>query len=577
MWENKDYLNLYQNIYDSLEETVQEKTFTTLSKQTKFSPTDLKDIILHNNFPKDMNQNCINLLFESEINTTTILTFEQLQKCHAKIINAYKFEQELSNLEIELEHAIYPIEIWINEDLSDSSFDILIDLQIIDIIFFGQENKTNSSAKFGKIAPQTKPTMIADYKNNTHPNLLALRRNISRDRSSISSQIAQTTQNIFTPITNSLPVCSDPDTLNLKPFTPPIRDANLDKKIEQEKQLKNITNESYLGGNFTSLSVFNEDDLNNQANINNNNKTTDNNNSNNNHQTSNNKTDNNNLNLNNLSIYSDLFKPDNKSFCPISEDQGSEESGMSDSFSACVEIEFNINGGRMNIGGSKDSENCIQCNLIYINDKLGKLLNYNIVPEKNTKHSWETSNQYNLKPSLGFSGLNFIVITKPSIKTPIDPFINKEDTDTMEKIATKNKKKEEEEWSIIIEHQKLMGELAKATGQYGEFNKLSYNANSDEKTLTKIPDSSNFTNVTETLAQNQLEIDKNINNTLNSYYNGIKANNFQLYGMSFNEEISKFNSYLAAFQEQFTYMGSIEEYGLSGRIRENYSRECTTM
>lgn len=70
---------------------------------------------------------------------------KDLVACRDEILEAYTLELEFFYLEQELEEESYATEIWSNGNLDDGNFDLLVDLNIIDLIVFGKRANVISS------------------------------------------------------------------------------------------------------------------------------------------------------------------------------------------------------------------------------------------------------------------------------------------------------------------------------------------------------------------------------------------------------------------------------------------------
>lgn len=129
------YIKIYESIKNDLETTSLERT----AKQSNFTQADIK-MVLQGELTENLQEKC-QQIFESNTNTS-------FYNCLGILQDNYQYEKKLATLETKLKAEATASEIWSDGDLSNSFFDIIVDLQIIEIILFGESNYEYPFADF---------------------------------------------------------------------------------------------------------------------------------------------------------------------------------------------------------------------------------------------------------------------------------------------------------------------------------------------------------------------------------------------------------------------------------------------
>lgn len=125
----RDPKDMYLLIYESTKNDIETKTLERVAKQNNFSQEDLQSN-LNGVFTDDLVKKCEEL-FQSN-------TSQSLYQCISLLKDNYEYEKKLITLETTLKGDAEASEIWSDGDLSNSFFDLIVDLNIIEIILFGE-------------------------------------------------------------------------------------------------------------------------------------------------------------------------------------------------------------------------------------------------------------------------------------------------------------------------------------------------------------------------------------------------------------------------------------------------------
>lgn len=130
-----------QNLYLEIYETVNLEPKKTSIKKTssKFSMTE-------DQMQKLINEGDLSVLSEREKD----LTIDKLSNQYFEIFNTYQREFELETMRTDLEQEVKPSEIYADGDTSNSDFDLIHDLSIIEKILFGKASQTDFGGEFPK-------------------------------------------------------------------------------------------------------------------------------------------------------------------------------------------------------------------------------------------------------------------------------------------------------------------------------------------------------------------------------------------------------------------------------------------
>ena len=124
--------DLYKNIYEEMKTKPTETALKNTSNSSGYSEEDLKDIVNGANLSALINKNP---------NADQL----ELNEIFSNVLNSYERELDVQTLKSEIESAMKPSEIFSDGDLTNSDFDLLIDLQTIEIILF----RDSAPSQFG--------------------------------------------------------------------------------------------------------------------------------------------------------------------------------------------------------------------------------------------------------------------------------------------------------------------------------------------------------------------------------------------------------------------------------------------
>ncbi len=373
-----DFKGIYMRTYSNYDKMVEDTALKTLKTQTGFLSDDIKDIVYEGHIKNKDYMLCKDILSgktSTTNNKSAVLTSEELNNCYEKITEAYTLEKDLSLLRFELEQDILPTEIWSNGSLDDSSFDLVVDLNIIDVILFGEHSEIIGTNN----AINDINELIADDTTENTNTTGASATNISDTKVTGTTESNTTGTGISTTDTNTQPgYCKDPLSIDAV-----IDTSNLIKtssSIQTEKQALQYEKDNIYGGIFSSL------------------------------ETKDNQCE-------GQPVYG--FCLPEYSFC---EEQNISNDISSASFSMCLDVEFIMNDSDSEY---KTHSNCIDCHITSINKTLKKLLQYNVTAEKNTLQSWEINHQYTFKHGIT-AGFTFWLLFKPIWQPVKDTFIEEQ-------------------------------------------------------------------------------------------------------------------------------------------------------
>lgn len=130
-----------QNMYLEIYETVNlEPQKTSIEKtSTKFSMTE-------DQMQKLINEGNLSPLTEREKD----LTIDKVSKQYFEIFNTYRREFELETMRTDLEQDVKPSEIYADGNTSNSDFDLIHDLSVIEKILFDESSEIDFGEKFPK-------------------------------------------------------------------------------------------------------------------------------------------------------------------------------------------------------------------------------------------------------------------------------------------------------------------------------------------------------------------------------------------------------------------------------------------
>src|SRR6185295_17276599 len=138
--------NLYNHVYEDLSQKPQEIALERVSKQLAISNSELQKIL---GGAADTA-----LLGKLGFCGGTELTPTQIFACSTKVQDMFAEEELFASYEVPLEAEISAGDRWANGTLSDGSFDIVVDLNVIDVILFGASATVPTARTPGEIAPR---------------------------------------------------------------------------------------------------------------------------------------------------------------------------------------------------------------------------------------------------------------------------------------------------------------------------------------------------------------------------------------------------------------------------------------
>jgi cell pole-organizing protein PopZ len=127
--------NLYLEVYKTSTGKASENTTKNVSDKYGISQENVDNIVKKGD---------LKTLVESDKNAT----LEQLQMKYMKITSDYKATMETENMRTTLESKVTPSEIYADGDTSNSDFDLLYDLNLVEAILFNKTTPSSFTNKF---------------------------------------------------------------------------------------------------------------------------------------------------------------------------------------------------------------------------------------------------------------------------------------------------------------------------------------------------------------------------------------------------------------------------------------------
>jgi len=127
--------DMYLKLYKEINNDPKDRATKTISKKYSMTEDQIRSIVVNG----DLSQ----LIKKQENADISKILFQ-----YTKILNDYNNELETENLRSELELQTKPSEIFMDGDTSNSEFDILRDLTVIEVILFNESSTSEFGGKF---------------------------------------------------------------------------------------------------------------------------------------------------------------------------------------------------------------------------------------------------------------------------------------------------------------------------------------------------------------------------------------------------------------------------------------------
>jgi len=127
--------DLYKKTYDEIKNKPTENTLKNISNQSGFSQDEVRNIVTGADL-------------SAIIKKYPNLSQQELYQKFSELASSYERELSMQSLKQEIESTIKPSEIYSDGDLTNSDFDLLFDLQIIEIILFRDSTPSAFGGQF---------------------------------------------------------------------------------------------------------------------------------------------------------------------------------------------------------------------------------------------------------------------------------------------------------------------------------------------------------------------------------------------------------------------------------------------
>lgn len=141
----------FSSIYNKIKTSSHEEVLSRMSKQTGLSSSEVDDIL-----EGSISQEAITSLCKND------LKIDGLFQCMNELQNLYQFERSVAQTEAMEKELAYASEIWANGTKADSSFDLVVDLNIIDVIYFGSEAQIPKARIYDPFSDDNDETITTD-------------------------------------------------------------------------------------------------------------------------------------------------------------------------------------------------------------------------------------------------------------------------------------------------------------------------------------------------------------------------------------------------------------------------------
>lgn len=321
--------------------------------------------------------------------------FDGVMTCEREILDALEFETSLMELEVDMKEQLQASEIWANGSLADSGFDLIVDLNIIDVILFGKR----ANIFLQRFEDEEKDQFI-----NPQRGLQELA-NIPRQPGDIDNNDGD----IFDPNnplnfppfdeSGSLNQCIDPSILDLR--VSPLARSQTDGISETTISLFPFARSVPPGSaGFPQIPVNNDRECSGEK------------------------------------MFGFFCMETQFNFCAPDLQVGSTEDALYAEFGICLDIQFVAGGDKSaphkarstergqdskSFIGYSERDNCTNCHLEFINQELEELVAVPLTPRRNTKAAnFEISSAFDF---LAIPKFNVTVSTVPVLREVRDTFI----------------------------------------------------------------------------------------------------------------------------------------------------------
>lgn len=197
---------LYLRIYESVKNDLGKKSLERISKQSTFSQSDIEQA-LEGNFTENLIEKCKALYNQSNLSS-------DLYSCLSTLEENYNYEKRLVALETEMKGEGEANEIWSDGELSNSFFDLIVDLNIIEIILFGENTYEFPFSDNYDFSDNSNNSDSNNAENQNSSNNSGSGTNLDGNNQNTDGENSGDNQNNDNNNINTL-ICQDPDAITL--------------------------------------------------------------------------------------------------------------------------------------------------------------------------------------------------------------------------------------------------------------------------------------------------------------------------------------------------------------------------
>ncbi len=241
----------FSKIYKEVKESDHKTVISRISKQTGLSDSKLEDILDGTATLKEVKKICANM------------DRTEIQQCLNELHDLYDFERSVAKIENLEKEIAYATEIWSNGTRADSEFDLVVDLNIIDTIYFGKEARIPNARTYDPFANEGNDMSINPgdnagiNENNTIDDGYDAPPNITDNNGNQNQTIIVCDEDGNCTEIEELPICADPNLIILDDDSNnlannPNQDNNLGTNQWYRKQDWTGWDYNYQGGQYPS-------------------------------------------------------------------------------------------------------------------------------------------------------------------------------------------------------------------------------------------------------------------------------------------------------------------------------------
>lgn len=483
--------------------------------------------------------------------------FKDVERCREDILDAFLFELELFRLEAELEEETYASEVWSNGSLHDSSFDLLVDLNVIDVLLFGkaanpiverfphaasreqdEAGERGESGSGGESATGVTPTQPPELP----PNILS---DVRLSDVSIDEFFGEQELLPFDIDSDSTDICIESDTLQL--FIVQEQPALAVRRSEgrevvlgeaEDRPVQAFASSVPTGGAGYPSTSFDENDSDEGC--------------------------------EGDEIFG-LFCLDFDTKWCADLQTGDTDDMLYLLFNICLEVNFKTGSDMVGTAGGErhsKTDHCVDCHLTYINKTLRDLMNHALTPRRNTKSAnFEIASAFDFLTDVGF---NVVVSWEPVLVDKGDPFDEPGSKEQLEEVGSES---EEAKSNVAIRREENLRKIYETGDRYGDFNEIIPNSKAYQRRLQRLRETMSHDQALrlvreqiEAIEQQRRDVFKQLEITENIHHNS-------KYWEAVSLEFASFYAAMKNMGHMYNYLGTVVAPKLEGKLECRVKQE----